>query len=441
MSFLSLTDADREAMLAEIGVGSVEELFRDIPATVRYAGALQIAPALTESELQRHLEELAANNVVDEVCFLGAGVYDHYVPAVVDAVLQRGELLTAYTPYQAEMSQGVLQAVFEYQTAICELTGMDVSNASGYDGSTVAADACFVAKHATGRSKIVITEATSPQVRQVVRTYAPGFGLEVVEVPHEGGVTEPEPVREAARDAAAVIFQTPNFFGCLEPAPELAAAASDAGAMPVAHVDLISLGVLEAPGAYGCAMAIGEGQSAGNAMSYGGPHYGFLAARSDYIRRLPGRIVGETVDAEGERGFVLTLQTREQHIRREKATSNITTNQTLLALAGLVHLSLLGPSGLRELGETCMALTAYAKEQLTEVGLELAFPEQATFKEFAVRTGRPAREALAAARAQGIYAGYPLGRDYPGLDDALLVAVTEQRTLDEIDRLAGALAA
>jgi glycine dehydrogenase subunit 1 len=441
VSYLSLTDADREAMLAEIGVSTIDELFRDIPAGVRYGRELAIGPALTEAELQRHLEELASKNVVDEICFLGAGIYDHHVPAVVDAVLQRGELLTAYTPYQPEMSQGVLQAVFEYQTAICELTGMDVSNASGYDGTTVAADACFVAKHATGRSKIVVTEATSPQVRQVVKTYAPGFGLQVLEVPQERGVTDPQRVREAAQDAAAVIFQTPNFFGNLEAAPELAAAANDAGAMPVAHVDLVSLGVLEAPGNYGCAMAIGEGQSAGNPMSYGGPHYGFLAARSEYIRRLPGRIVGETVDAAGERGYVLTLQTREQHIRREKATSNITTNQTLLALAGLVHLSLLGPAGLRELGETCLALTAYAKQRLQEEGLELVFPDQATFKEFAVRTGRNAREALAAARAKGVYAGYPLGRDYPGLDDALLVAVTEKRTVEEIDRLAEALAA
>jgi glycine cleavage system P protein (glycine dehydrogenase) subunit 1 len=439
LSYLSLTDADREAMLGAIGVQTVEELFRDIPAGVHFDRELAVPPALTEVELQRHLEELASKNVVDEVCFLGAGIYDHHVPAVVDAVLQRGELLTAYTPYQPEMSQGVLQAIFEYQTAICELTGMDVSNASGYDGTTVAADACFVAKHATGRSKIVVTEATNPQVRQVIKTYAPGFGLEIVEVPHEGGVTDPERVREAAVDAAAVIFQQPNFFGNLENAPELAAAANDAGAMPIAHVDLVSLGVLEAPGEYGCAMAIGEGQSAGNSMSYGGPHYGFLAARNDYIRRLPGRIVGETVDAAGERGYVLTLQTREQHIRREKATSNITTNQTLLALAGLVHLSLLGPQGLRELGETCMALAAYAKERLVDAGLELVFPEKATFKEFAVRTGRPAREALAAARAKGIYAGYPLGRDYAGLDDALLVAVTEKRTTEEIDRLAEAL--
>ncbi len=439
MSYLSLTDADREAMLATIGVSSVDELFRDIPAAMRYGRALDVAPALTEAELQRHLEELAGKNVVDEICFLGAGIYDHYVPAVVDAVLQRGELLTAYTPYQPEMSQGVLQAIFEYQTVVCELTGMDVSNASGYDGTTVAADACFVAKHATGKSKIVVTEATNPQVRQVVKTYAPGFGLEVVEVPHEGGTTDPARLREAAEGAAAVIFQQPNFFGILENAPELAAAANDAEAMAIAHVDLVSLGVLEAPGNYGCAMAIGEGQSAGNAMSYGGPHYGFLAARSDFIRRLPGRIVGETVDAAGDRGYVLTLQTREQHIRREKATSNITTNQTLLALAGLVHLSLLGPQGLRELGETCMALAAYAKDRLAAAGLEPVFPDKTTFKEFAVHTGRPAREALAAARARGVYAGYPLGRDYPGLDDALLVAVTEKRTVEEIDRLVEAL--
>src|SRR5689334_5152020 len=219
MSYLSLTDADRDAMLAAIGVGSVDELFRDVPPGVRFGRELDVPPALTEAELQRHLEELASRNVVDEICFLGAGVYDHYVPAVVDAVLQRGELLTAYTPYQPEMSQGILQAVFEYQTAICELTGMDVSNASGYDGATVAADACFVAKHATGRSKIVITEATGPQVRQVVKTYAPGFGLEVVEVPHRDGSTDPDELREAATDAACVIFQQPNFFGVLEPAP------------------------------------------------------------------------------------------------------------------------------------------------------------------------------------------------------------------------------
>jgi len=441
VSYISLTDADREQMLAAIGVASIDELFRDVPPGVHFERELDVPPALAEAELSRHLERLAAKNVLDGVSFLGAGMYDHYVPAVVDAVLQRGEFLTAYTPYQPELSQGVLQAIFEYQTAICELTGMDVSNASGYDGTTVTADACFVAKAETGRDRIVITEATNPQVRQVVKTYARGFGLEIVEVRHDDGITDPELVREAAAGAAAVVFQQPNFFGCLESAPELAAAALEGGALPVAHVDLLSLGVLEAPGNYGCAIAVGEGQAAGNFVSYGGPHYGFLAARESLIRRLPGRIVGETVDAAGERGYVLTLQTREQHIRREKATSNITTNQTLLALAGLVYLSLLGPQGLREIGETCMALAQYAKDALEARGLELLFPDKPTFKEFAVRVGRSGRDAIREARERGVNPGYPLGRDYPGLDDALLVAVTEKRTTDEIDKLAEALAA
>src|SRR3989440_9833761 len=379
-------------MLDTIGVDSIEELFEQIPEGVRLGRVLDLEPALSEPELVAHLAELASRNIDAgrEISFLGAGIYDHYVPGVVDAVLARGEFLTAYTPYQPEMSQGVLQAIFEYQTAICELTGMDVSNASGYDGTSVAADACFVAKHTTGRSKVVVTEATNPQVRQVVKTYAPGFGLDVVEVPHRDGTTDPDELGAAARDAACVIFQQPNFFGCLEPAPDLAAAANDAGALPVAHVDPVSLGVLEAPGAYGCALAIGEGQGAGNYQSYGGPHYGFLAARSEFIRRMPGRISGETVDNDGRRAYVLTLQTREQHIRREKATSNITTNQTLLALAGLVHPSWLGPPGLRELGETCLALGRYAKERLGSAGLGPWFPHPTTFKGVAVRVGRPA---------------------------------------------------
>jgi glycine dehydrogenase subunit 1 len=275
----------------------------------------------------------------------------------------------------------------------------------------------------------------SPMVRQVVKTFAPGFGLEVVEVPHEGGTIDPERLAEAAEGAACALFQQPNFFGCLEPAPELAAAAEAAGALPVAHVDPISLGLLEAPGEYCCAMAVGEGQGAGNALAYGGPHYGFFAARAELIRRMPGRIVGETTDVEGRRGFVLTLQTREQHIRRERATSNITTNQTLLALGGLIHLCWLGPQGLREVGEACLALCEYAKERLE---LELVF-DRPTFKEFAVRLPRPAREVVSAARARGVHPGYALGRDYEGMDDVLLVAVTERRTREEIDRLAAVL--
>ena len=422
MSYLSLTDEDREDMLAAIGVSSIDELFEQIPPGVRFDRELDVPPALSELELVSHISDLAAKNAHAgvELSFLGAGIYDHYVPAVVDVLLSRGEFLTAYTPYQPEMSQGVLQAIFEYQTVICELTGMDVSNASGYDGTTVAADACFVAKHTSGRSKVVLAETLNPQVRQVVKTFALGFGLEVVEVPHRGGTTDPDELGAAAADAAAVIFQQPNFFGCLEPAADLATAAASAGAHPIAHVDLMTLGVLEAPGEYGCAMAVGEGQSAGCPPLFGGPHYGFFAARQEFVRRMPGRIVGETLDADGRRAYVLTLQTREQHIRREKATSNITTNQTLLALAGLVTFSWLGPQGLREVGETCMALAEYAREKLP---LEAAF-EAPSVKEVAFRTPIPGRELVRRMRERGVHPGYALGRDYEGMDDVLLVAVT-----------------
>jgi glycine dehydrogenase subunit 1 len=437
MGYLSLTDADRAEMLAAIGVSSIEELFEQIPPAVRFERELDVPPGLSELELVRHLTDLADRNAHSgvELSFLGAGIYDHYVPAAVDVLLSRGEFLTAYTPYQPEMSQGVLQAIFEYQTVICELTGMDVSNASGYDGCTVAADACFVAKHTSDRTKVVLAETLNPQVRQVVKTFAGGFGLEIVEVAHRGGTIDPDELGAAAQDAAAVIFQQPNFLGCLEPAPELASAAADAGAHPIAHVDLVSLGLLEAPGAYGCAMAIGEGQSMGCPPLYGGPHYGFFGARKEFVRRMPGRIVGETVDTDDRRAYVLTLQTREQHIRREKATSNITTNQTLLALAGLVTLTWLGPEGLREVGETCAALAQYARERVT---LPLAF-ERPTFKEVAFRLPRPARDVIRDARTRGVHPGYALGRDYEGMEDVLLVALTEKRTPADIDRLADVL--
>jgi glycine cleavage system P protein (glycine dehydrogenase) subunit 1 len=437
VTFGSLTRTDRDRMLEAIGVDDVEQLFGDIPDHLRMHRPLDLEPALTEQEVVSHLTELAARNVHvgSELSFLGAGIYDHYVPAVAELVAQRNELLTAYTPYQPEMSQGTLQAIFEYQTAICELTGMDVSNASGYDGATVAADACLVARAATGRTKVVVTETVNPQVRSVVRTFAPGFGMQVHEVPHRDGVTSPDDLRTACKEAALAIFPQPNFFGCLEPAADLAAAAGDVGAVPVAHVDLTTLGVLEAPGHYGCQMAIGEGQPAGNPLSYGGPHYGFVASTAAHIRRLPGRIVGETVDTEGRRGYVLTLQTREQHIRREKATSNITTNQTLLALAGFVFLSWLGPEGLRELGQACYSLCEYAR---TRLGRPLAFP-QPSFKEVAIRLRRPAEQVVADARALGVHPGYPLGRDYAGMEDVLMVALTERRTCADVDRLAAVL--
>jgi len=435
--YLALTDADKEEMLRAIGVASVEQLFADVPKGVRLQRELELPPPASELEIERELRELAGRNVDTgrELSFLGAGIYDHYVPAIVDAIVSRPEFLTAYTPYQPELSQGILQAIFEYQTVICELTGMEVANASGYDGATVAADACFMAAHATGRKKIAIAETVSPQVRQVVKAYAPGFGLEIVEIPHSGGVTDPEALLAASQDAAAAIFQQPNFFGCLEPAPDLACAASEAGALAVAHVDPLSLGVLEAPGAYGCQIAIGEGQAAGNRPSFGGPHFGFLAAKKELIRRMPGRITGQTVDRSGRRGFVLTFQTREQHIRREKATSNITTNQSLCALAGLVYLSWLGPKGLRQLGETCLGLAELAKEKLA---LPLAF-EAPAFKELAFRLDRPAEAVVREAKKKGVNPGYPLGRDYPGMEDVLLVALTEKRSPADVERLAEVL--
>src|SRR5206468_1035546 len=431
MSFLSLTEHDRGQMLEAIGVDSVDELFEQIPTGVRLGRALALEPPLSEPELVVHLSELASRNVDTgrEISFLGAGISDHYVPAVVDAVLARGELLTAYTPYQPEMSQGVLQAIIEYQTAICELTGMDVSNASGYDGTTVAADACYVAKHVTGRSRVVLAETLNPQVRQVVKTYAPGFGLEVVEVPHRDGITDPDELAEAARDAACVIFQQPNFFGCLEPAPDLASAANDAGALPVAHVDPVSLGVLEAPGNYGCAIAIGEGQGAGNYQSFGGPHYGFIAVRAEHTRRMPGRIVGETTDAAGRRGFVLTLQTREQHIRREKATHNICTAQALNALAGMIYLSWLGRAGVDELGELLVSRTHYARETLTALDGVEAWHEQPVVREFALKLAAPVHKVIERCAAEGVNPGYPLE------DDGLLVAITEQEIVRHYNRL------
>ena len=364
------------------------------------------------------------------------------MPAVVDAVLQRGEFLTAYTPYQPEMSQGVLQAIFEYQTAICELTGMDVSNASGYDGTTVAADACFVAKHATGRSKVVVTEATNPQVRQVVKTYARGFGLEVVEVPHDGGTTDPD-ARARGRRATPprVIFQQPNFFGCLEPAPELAAAANDAGALPIAHVDPISLGVLEAPGNYGCALAIGEGQSAGNSMSYGGPHYGFLAAREELhppAARAGSSARRSTPRASAAMSSPCRRASSTSAARRRPRTSPPTRPCSPWRAWCTSRCS--ARRGCARRGRPAWRSPRTRRSGSASAGSSSLFPERTTFKEFAVRAGRSATDAIRGARARGVNPGYPLGRDYAGLDDALLVAVTEKRTTDDIDRLAEALA-
>ena len=439
MTFTALTDADRDAMLAAVGVGSIEELFHEIPEAVRLGRELDLEPALTEAELMAHLAELASRNVDAgrEIQFLGAGIYDHYVPAICDAVMQRGELLTAYTPYQPEMSQGTLQAIFEYQTAICELTGMDVSNASGYDGLTVAADACYVARAATRRTKVVVAETLNPQVRHVVRTFAPGFGMEVVEVPHDGGTTDPDAIRAAAEDAACVIFQQPNFFGCLEPAPDIAAAASEAGALPVAHVDLLSLG-----------RARGAGQLRLRARDRRGP----VGREPHELRRAALRVHGRQErahpaaarpDRRGDarpRGQARVRahapDARAAHPAREGHLEHH--DQPDAPGAGGAGLPVLArPAGP---GRHRAGLPVARGGGKRVVGLPQAF-DRPTFKEFALDLGRPAEAVVKAARAQGVHPGYPLGRDYPGMENLLLVAVTEKRTRADIARLAEVLAA
>jgi glycine dehydrogenase subunit 1 len=432
------TDADRDAMLAAIGVDAVDDLFADVPPALRFEGRLDVPPALSELELVRDLEGLAGRNVgfSGELSFLGAGIYDHYVPSCVEWICNRSEFQTAYTPYQPEVSQGTLTAIFEFQTAIAELTGLDVANASVYDGATAAAEAVALAAAQTRRPRVLVSRAVHPHTRGVIRTYAAGLGLDVEELPLDGALTDLDAARAAlADDAACLLVQQPNFLGALEDVPALAEAAHARGGLAVVAADPTSLGVLEAPGALGADLCVGEGQALGNHPSYGGPSFGFFAAREELVRRMPGRIVGATTDAEGRRGFVLTLQTREQHIRREKATSNICTNQALNALAGVVYLSYLGPAGLAELGHQCLSRAEFAKAELARVGVRPAF-EAPTFKEFTVRVGRPGGEVVRACRARGVHPGYALGRDYPELGDCLLVAVTERRTREDLERLA-----
>jgi glycine dehydrogenase subunit 1 len=430
-------------MLAAVGASSIDELFVDIPEEVRLRGGLDLPAALSEAELVSTLEALAERNTpaTRSVSFLGAGAYDHYVPAVVDAITGRSEFYTAYTPYQPERSQGVLQAIFEYQTAVCELTGLEVSNASLYDGATALAEAAFMAYAETRRSKIVVSGTLHPEYRQVLRTETHGLGLEIVEVARDGGgLNDPAALRAVVDgQTAAVALQQPNLFGGLEDMATAARVAHDAGALFVAVVDPLSLGVLRAPGEYGADIAVGEGQSMGNYLNFGGPYLGFMAAREKLLRRMPGRIVGETLDVEGKRGFVLTLQTREQHIRRERATSNICSNQALNALAALVYLSWLGREGLPELGELCARKADYLRARLLELPGVEAFTAGPVWREFAVTLPLPASQAIEALVSEGFLAGVSAGRWWPELDRVLLVAVTERRTRAEMDAFVDAL--
>jgi glycine dehydrogenase subunit 1 len=444
-TYTATTAQDLRAMLEAIGVGSVQELFdRQIPAAVRLGRALDLPPGLPEHEVYAHLRELAARNTSaeDEITFLGAGMYDHYVPAVVDMLMERSEFLTPYTPYQPEISQGGLQVMFEYQTAISELTALPVSNASVYEGPSAVAAAAYLAHIANGKPRVVISRGVHPHARAALRTLAAGYGHDVVEIGLRGGATDAQAWAQAIDgDTGAVVFQQPNFFGAVEDAEALAAAAKDSPAVVVGSYDPIPLGILKPPGECGVDVAVGEGQSLGNRLDFGGPSFGFFAATEAYLRRMPGRIAGETHDVDGRRGFVLTLQTREQHIRREKATSNICTAQALNALAGVVYLTWLGRRGIVELGELLLARTDYARRALTGLDGVEALHEQPVVREFALRLDAPVERVVARCQDAGVHPGFALGREYEEYPDGLLVAITEQRSKADIDRLADVLGA
>jgi glycine dehydrogenase subunit 1 len=440
--YTSATDADREEMLAAIGVESIGELFADVPASLRVGDGLALDPGLSEQEVYAELRGLAARNVSceDEVSFLGAGMYDHYVPALIDSILSRSEFLTPYTPYQPEVSQGGLQAMFEYQTAICELTGLPVSNASVYEGPSAVAAAGYIAKHVNGRRRFVVSRGVHPHAREALSTLAHAWEMEVLEAPLVDGVTV---LPELDETVSAVIVAQPNFLGAVEDLQELAGAAHAGGALCVAACDPLPLALLRTPGECGVDIAVGEGQTLGNRLDYGGPSFGFFATTQELIRRIPGRIAGETVDLDGRRGFVLTLQTREQHIRREKATSNICTAQALNALAGVIYLSWLGRRGVVELAELLVQRTDYARRALTALDGVHPVHSQPVVREFAVWLDAPVDAVIERCVAAGVNPGYPL--DGEGIENGLLVAITEQRSRADIDRLtevlAGALAA
>jgi glycine dehydrogenase subunit 1 len=444
--YTSITRQDLDVMLAAIGVPSVEALFdRQIPEAVRLRRPLELPAGRGEQEVFAHLRELAAKNVSaeDELSFLGAGMYDHYVPALIDMLMERSEFLTPYTPYQPEISQGGLQVMFEYQTAISELTALPVANASVYEGPSAVAAAGYLAKLHNGGKRLVVSAGLHPHSIQTLRTQAHGYGMEVVEVPLTtgagGGVTDLGAWAGAIDgDTSAAIFAQPNFYGAVEDAEALSAAAKSAGRpVVVAQVDPITLGILAPPGECGVDVAVGEGQTLGNRLDFGGPSFGLFAAREEYLRRMPGRIAGETTDVDGRRGFVLTLQTREQHIRREKATSNICTAQALNALAGVVYLTWLGRQGIVELGELLLARTHYAREQLAALDGVEKLHEQPAVREFALRLDADVAAVRRICALQGVNPGADLQALTGREEDrgGLLVAITEQRSRADIDRL------
>jgi len=458
MSFIPNTDADRKRMLEAIGVAGVDELFADVPAESRYP-RLDLPSPVSEMEALGELEELARRDLdcTRAPCFLGAGAYRHFIPSVVDFVVSRSEFSTAYTPYQPEISQGTLQAIFEYQTMIARLTGMEVSNASHYDGATATAEAVLMSVNVAqrARTRVVLSSGVHPQYREVVRTYTQGMGLDIrgdepAGAGLEGGAAAGAERLAAERLAAAcdgatacVVVQSPDFFGRIV-APDAMRALADrvhaCGALLVVAANPVSLGLLVPPGETGADIVVGDGQPLGSSLSFGGPTLGFFAFRREHIRKSSGRISGETTDREGRRGYVFTLNTREQHIRREKATSNICTNQSLNALAAAVHLAALGPRGLRRVAELCWQKAHYAADRIARLpGWSLAFPRDPFFNEFAVRCPRPVGEINRSLKGRGIIGGYDLGGDYPQLEGCMLLCCTEANTKADIDRLVEAL--
>jgi glycine dehydrogenase subunit 1 len=440
MPYLYNTPEDQREMLAAIGAGSIDELFDQTPDELKLGRPLDLPPAMSELELDQHLRQLAAGNqhAGQKACFLGGGSYDHFVPAVCDVIGSRSEFYTSYTPYQAEASQGNLQAMFEYQSLITRLTGLDVANSSLYDGASAAAEAVLMALHAGGaRNRILVPSSLHPEYRQTIATYLECIDAELVTLDCPRGVIDGDELQAAVdENTAAVVVQQPNFFGCVEDGDRIAQIAKAAGALAIAVFDPISLGILKRPGDFGANIAVAEGHTLGTPMSFGGPYLGIMACDQALVRRMPGRIVGETKDRRGKRCFVLTLQTREQHIRREKATSNVCTNQALFAVRASVYLAQLGPQGLRETANLCLQKSRYLAEQLCQSErFSLAF-EAPTFKEFVIRDAEnDVPGLLKTALDAGYLAGLPLGRWYPELSDCLLIAVTERRTKAEIDDL------
>ena len=444
MRYIPHTAGDVTQMLERIGVATLEDLFVEVPESVRLKRPLDIQEPASETELLRELKALALGNATPEThkSFLGGGAYHHFIPTVIDHLISRSEFYTAYTPYQPEISQGTLQAVFEFQTLICQLTGMDAANASMYDGASACAEAVLMAMRLTRRKKVLLSKALNPRYRGVVATYCRYLGMELVDVAVAAdGRTDLEDLAAKLDDSTAVVVAGyPNYFGVIEDVAALADKSHEYGAKLVTAVsEPIALGLLKSPGELGADIVAGDGQSFGLPLSFGGPYVGFFAVRQKDVRGMPGRLVGETTDLEGQRGFVLTLATREQHIRREKATSNICSNQGLCALMATIFMSLLGKQGLREMAEQNLAKAAYARKQLSGIkGFSLVFDGPA-FNEFVVRSEAPVTEVLSQLEEAGILGGIPLGEDYPEMADCFLVCVTEQNQREEIDALVAAL--